>query len=168
VKDLRISALQLSKQRCERRDRMLRQELDEQRGSHAAQHRRAEASAAKVAAEAAMLQSYRHKLEVMTGGLDAFKLEAFNSCRRYLEVATERHRGLIVELENERRELDASAAVIKQIQRQINAIKVRCDLLDKRAEEIKRQQVRAADDEADEEAQDVAVARLIRHRYNAA
>ncbi|CAB3764329.1 hypothetical protein [Paraburkholderia humisilvae] len=162
--DRRLHALRLSRQRRERLDTSLRRVLDGQRGEYAAQRTRTDACANAVAVEAAALQAHHARMEAMVCGSEAFSLEAFNMCRQYIETLAERHRACLAQLEQQQQALDACAQAIAQTQRKISANHVRQDLLGKRSTRIAQELDAGAQDAADDEALEAAVARLTRQR----
>jgi hypothetical protein len=168
MKDRRIVALELSRKRRERLDATLRASLDAQRRDHAAQLAQCDAWRERVEQDAAALQCCNDQLDAMACGMEAFSLTAFNSCRSYLEIVADRHRASVAELGRQVTAADLCAATVARTQREIAVNEIRSGLLKDRAHAIGAELDRIASDDDDDEAQEIATARLIRERGAAA
>jgi len=160
MKDRRINALGLSRQRRERMEAGLRRLLRAQQQERAAQYARYETCCARIDAATEALRVSMIRLDELSCGGKPFALDEFNRCRNYATLLTESQRTLNGEMENERSALDQCTAAVKRTQQEIAANHSRCELIAQRVQAVLRELEALESDASDDEALELAVARL--------
>ena len=168
MKDRRVVALSVSIRRCERLADALRRELEGRRREYDAQIEQCRLCAARLDAIDDELAACNARLDAMTCGDEPFSLDGFNELRRYMEVVAERQRACVAELERQQAVLDEREAALMQTRRNIATNDARIDFIKARASRIERELDNRANDAADDDAQEDALARMLRERSSAA
>lgn len=168
MKDRRVEALNLSIRRCERFGEAQRRELERQGRTCEAQAEQCRSVAARLDSVTQALDACVARLDAMTSGEEPFSLEAFNEQRRYMEVVAERQRVCRAELERQQAVLAEREADMQQTRRAIAANEARMNFIKGRVKVIERDLDHRASDAADDEAQENALARLLRARSSVA
>lgn len=168
MKDRRIEALQVSIGRCERFGEAQRRELERQRRACEAQVEQCRIAAARLDDATLALKACVARLDAMTSGEEAFSLEGFNEERRYMEVVAERQRVCAAELERQQAVLAEREAEVQKTRRSIATNEARLNFIKEQVHAIERKLDHRASDAADDEAQENALARLLRERSSAA
>jgi hypothetical protein len=168
MKDRRMVALRHSERRRQKLDDSLRVTLAEQREAHRAELEQAEVCQHQLDRNAQALEARTQHLQALMDGVAAFSLETLNETRRYIELLEERKRASLAELQRQQVVVDDCAAALARTRQRLAVNQNRLKLVKDRALAIQRELDTVTSDAADDEAQEIAAARIIRARSQAA
>ncbi|CAB3772876.1 hypothetical protein [Paraburkholderia humisilvae] len=160
----RVIALNRSITRRMRLDEQLRSRHAEQRNERAQIDGQCATQRARVQADQVALSTHINKVDALMSGIGAFSLGDLNNQRLYIGVATERlnlERDKLDQLETSLLTIEDSIALT---QREIAQNSGRIDRCKERIRSIERELEVAADNAIDDDAEELAVARLVRAR----
>jgi type III secretion system HrpB7-like protein len=160
----RIVALNRSITRRHRLDEQLREQLTARRSEQTDLNTKCEAQLARVETEQATLRSYVQKIDIMTNGTQTFSLNDFNDYRLCIEIAKERADAESARLTELESALSTVTDAIAHTRREIAQNNARVEKCRERVTAIQRELDIAAENTIDEEAEELAAARVARTR----
>jgi type III secretion system HrpB7-like protein len=158
----RIAALNRSVIRRLKLDEQLREQLTARRTEHAQLVKQSQDQLARVQVEQATLHSYEQKVNTLTNGTQAFSLNDFNDYRLCIGIAAERVGTESAKLDELESHLSTAASAISETQHEIAQNNARIDTCRERVSAIKRELEIADENATDEEAEELAAARIVR------
>jgi chromosome segregation ATPase len=157
-----LTALKRSSARREKLDEALRAELRQRQAERIEILAQVAASAQRVADLDAVIDEYRQRIGAMMTGGDAFSVDSFDACRRYIEETELKKSEACNELDARRNALAANDEQTAQTRHSIAQNRGRIDTCKERVRKIENRLNDMAVDAEDEENEEMALARLSR------
>jgi type III secretion system HrpB7-like protein len=155
----RIQALERASDRRERMEADLRAELESHRREYAHLQAHADELRMRIAELEAIASDHRARIARMMTGEAPFSLDAFDGCRRYLDIIATQARDTQAELEAQHEALAAKDEDIAAARRAIAQNRGRIDVCRERVRDLQRVLERVALDAEDEAAEELTLAK---------
>jgi ribosomal protein L16 Arg81 hydroxylase len=157
-----VVALRRSSARREKMEEALRAELRQRQAERGEILTREAAWVARVAELDAVIAAYRGRITAMMTGGEAFSIDIFDACRRYIEATELLKNDACGELQAVRQALAGNDEQTRQTRRAIAQNRGRIDVCNERVKRIESKLNDIAVDAQDEETEEMALARLSR------